>query len=289
MPETTTIPAVGKVPKWAVGAGLAGVTVLVIMHYRSKSSTAAAATAAPATAAAGQYPADGTTGNPADPYSTDPATGQTYGDESAGSAGSYGAYSSGISGGGSYPWDGTYGNTSDPYSQDPSTGQTYGNEGASAGSAYGAGGPPFSTDAAWSAWVIQQMTAINPNTDAGALTDALGVYLAGQPVTAAQRTLIFDAQAMGGSPPVAGAGGYPPAVRAAASAGPGHAATVTVPKVTGKSGAAAISALHAAHLRGQLPAGRHGVYTVSSQSPGAGRRVTENTIVELGIAEKKKG
>jgi PASTA domain len=291
VPDTVHVPGISKpVPKWAGAAGLAAVTVLVIVYFRKKS---AAAAAAPAAASTSQYPPDGTTGNPSDPYSTDPATSQTYGNEAAGSGGTLGAFSGGaggISGGSSYPWDGTYGNTSDPYSQDPSTGQTYGNEGTSGSGAYSAGGPPFATNAAWSGWAIQQMTTTNPNQDPGALTDALGVYLNGQAATAAQKTLIFDAEAIAGRPPVAGPGGYPPSVRAAASSGPGHAATVTVPKVTGMSVDKAMAALKAGHLKGRLHGGapRGTTLVINSQTPPAGRRVPENSTVDLSWAVQKK-
>jgi hypothetical protein len=289
VPDTVHVPGMSKpVPKWAAAAGLAVVAVLVIMYFRNKSAAAATAAAAPAASSTSQYPPDGTTGNPSDPYSTDPATSQTYGNEAAGSGGAYGAYGSGasLSGSGSYPWDGTYGNTSDPYSQDPGTGQTYGNEGTSGSGGYSSGGPPFSTNAAWSAWVIQQMVATNPNQDPGVLTDALGVYLEGQGATAAQKTLIFDAEAIGGPPPVAGTGGYPPNVRAASSTGPGTGATVIVPKVTGMSISKAEASLTAAHLQASVHGGAPGGTTlvINSQTPPAGRRVPENSTVDLSWA-----
>jgi hypothetical protein len=48
--DTVTVPGIKKpLPKWAVGAGLAGVAVLAVMQYRKK-------TAAPAAAPAGAAP-----------------------------------------------------------------------------------------------------------------------------------------------------------------------------------------------------------------------------------------
>ena len=166
------------------------------MYYRNKKSAAAAAPAATTT---DQYPPDGTTGDPTDPYSTDPATGKTYGNEASGSGGTSGAYGSGAASGLYY---------------DPATGAL------SLASPYGttpagtASGPPFASNAAWSSWVISQLQSQNYSIDVGALTDAIGLYLAGQPLSASQRTYVFDAIAVGGDPPVAGTNGYPPKPRA---------------------------------------------------------------------------
>ena len=212
-----TVPGGGKVPRKAAAAGLAVVAALVGYYYYKQRKSASAAATAPAATTTDQYPPDGTTGNPSDPYSTDPATGQTYGDESAGT-GTYGAYGTGGAGTSSdpYPWDGTTGNPSDPYSQDPATGITYGDEGGGTGGTGGGGGtggPPFATNSAWSDWVIARLETDSPGVSASALVDALGLYLEGLPVTAAQKTLIEDCRALGGDPPVSGAGGYPPAVK----------------------------------------------------------------------------
>lgn len=189
MADDVTIPGTGsKVPKWAAYGGVAVVGVLVIMYYRNKQATAATA-AAPTVAS--QYPPDGTTGNPADPYSTDPATGQTYGNEIAGSGGTFGAFTGTSS-------DGT-GTVTQPY-------QT-------------AGGPPFSNNSAWADWVIQELEAQQPGIDVATLTDAIGLYLNGQPMSAAERAYVFDAIAIAGDPPVAGPAGYPPKLQGNGSTG----------------------------------------------------------------------
>jgi hypothetical protein len=181
MAGTVKVPGAGRVPKGAAIAGLVAVGGLIAWHYVKKKN---AATATPAATPTDQYPPDGTTGNPADPYSTDPATGATYGDEAAGSGGTFGAFGPGGSG------------------------ITMGTAGTT-----GTGGPPFSSNSAWTNWVITQMTTQNPALNVGALTNALGLYVEGQPVTAAQKTLVDDARAIGGDPPVAGASGFPPSVR----------------------------------------------------------------------------
>lgn len=198
MADTVSVPGVKKpLPKWAVFGGVGIVGLLVFQYYRSKSSGSAAQQASQAASTTDQYPPDGTTGDPTDPYSTDPATGQTYGNEAAGSGGTYGAFG----GGGGTGSGGGGSGTPGPYTVP--------------------GGPPFASNSAWADWAIQELTATNPMVDVGALTDALGAYLAGAPVDAAQKTLIFDALAIAGDPPVAGPGGYPPKVLANGGKGGG--------------------------------------------------------------------
>lgn len=208
------IPHVGQVPKIAVVGGLA-VTGVLIWRYRTQHASAPAAANGDSSAGAGQYPPDGTTGDPSDPYSTDPATGMTYGDEQL--AGNLGSASGLVTGADSFPWDGTYGNPGDPSSIDPLTGVTYGDEGGGGGGGggiSGSSGPPFSTNSQWSAFALQQLTGTS-GMDPGTVTDALGLYLNGQSVTAAQKQVIDDAIAVAGSPPVAAASGFPPSIRAA--------------------------------------------------------------------------
>jgi len=213
MADTVKIPGAKKpLPKWAVFGGLGVVGLLGFQYYKSKSSKAATTAAAAATST-DQYPPDGTAGNPSDPYSTDPATGQTYGNESAGSGGIYGAYGTG--GGGWDPNTGMYTDPNGAQCQNPDAN-------GYCPSPTGSNGPPFSDNSQWSGWVIQTMTANNPALDVGALTDALGLYLAGQPVGTSQQTLVFDAIAIGGDPPVSGPNGYPPKIASSGSKGGGQ-------------------------------------------------------------------
>lgn len=280
------LPGGAKVSKKAAAGGLVVVVTLIGVYYWKKRSSASSAAAIGAAAATttDQYPPDGTTGDPSDPYSTDPATGQTYGDEAAGT-GTLGAY--GGLGADLYPPDGTTGNPNDPYSIDPATGVTYGNEGGGGGggTGTGTGGPPFTSNSAWSNWVVQQDQTLNPDVNVGDLINALGLYLEGSPVTAAQKTLIFDAIAIGGDPPISGANGYPPKVR---TQGNGGGTTETVPGVVGKDADSALAALKTAHLVGKLSETRKAghTYTVHAQSPAAGKRVAENSTVKLTITEK---
>jgi hypothetical protein len=187
------------VPKAGAAAGILGV-LGAIWWYRTRHTPAAPAAAA---AAADPYPPDGSTGDETDPDSTDPATGQTYGDE-AGVTGAGGAASIDP-----YPWDGTTGDAGDPYSMDPQTGATYGDTGTAGTTA--PGGPPFSSNAAWSQYAIGYLTG-TAGLNARTVTTALGAYLDGKPVTAAQEDIINDAIGIAGKPPVSGPGGFPPSI-----------------------------------------------------------------------------
>ena len=267
------IPGGGKVPKKAAAAGVVIVGTLIGVYYYRKRSSSATATGAAAASSTDQYPPDGTTGNPSDPYSTDPATGQTYGDEAAGSGGALGAFGSGAASGLYYdPATGAYDLTSPYGTQGTSPYQTQ-------------GGPPFSSNSAWSDWVVQELQAQDPSINVGNLVNAIGAYLEGQPVSAAQKTLIFDALAIGGDPPVAGPAGYPPKVR---TSGNGGGTTETVPDVKGKDADTALEALKDAHLTGKLSEDRKAgkTYLVIAQSPAAGKRVAENSTVRLTIQIK---
>jgi hypothetical protein len=299
------VPAVGKVSRKTAAGGLAVVALLIgIYYYRKRQNASAASTAASAATSTNQYPPDGTVGNPDDPYSTDPATGQTYGNEAAGSGGTYGAYDTGDDEGDletsdSYPWDGSVGNEDDPYSLDPASGITYGDEGLATGgtSANPSGGPPFANNSDWETWAIQQLSTSDPSIDTDGLTTALGLYLNGQPVTAAQKTLIFDATGIAGDPPVAGPNNYPPNVQTNGSTGgSGSVSTTTstakvkVPNVVGQRGEDAKKTLEAAKFKViQTPATTpEGKSTkVTSQNPDAGTEAPSGSTVAIALSVSK--
>ena len=186
------VPGVGKVPKgWVIGVGVISAVVIGYAYMKHKNSAAAATTSstapvAPVASGGDQYPPDGTSGDPTDPNSTDPATGMTYGDEAlyGGGSGGYGTGGFAPSGGGYYPGTGGSGGVQGPGS--------------------------FTTNADWSQYAQQQLSGI---VDAGALSSALGVYLTGSAASAAQVTLIDQAIAVAGYPPVAGAGNFPPNIK----------------------------------------------------------------------------
>ena len=293
------VPAVGKVPKKVAVGSVVVVGVLVAVYYvRKKNSASAATTAAAAATSADQYPPDGTTGNPQDPYSTDPATGETYGDESVGS-GLYGAYGTGAElqdeedngATDTYPWDGTVGDEADPYSLDPATGVTFGDEGLATGAT-----PPatsaVTTNAEWEQSVLTGLPAADPSIDVGALDTALGLYLNGQPVSAAQQALVFQATGFAGDPPVDGPAGYPPAVRTNGETGPAPGGgTVTVPGVVSErvnDGEAKITAAGLVpNVNSGGPRNPKDEYTIWSQTPGAGKKVAKGSTVDLAIRQIK--
>jgi len=74
----------------------------------------------------------------------------------------------------------------------------------------GTGG--FVTNGQWTQQVETDVQSLGTGIDPGTLSTALGAYIAGQPVTAAQQSLIDQAISIDGYPPVAGANGYPPAI-----------------------------------------------------------------------------
>lgn len=165
------------------GGGLGG---LLGGGGSSGSSSSGSAGSPPVTPIAGgasgdPYPWDGTTGNPSDPNSMDPVTGVTYGDEQSGYGG--GGYYGGGSGGGYYGGGGSGGS--------------------------GSGGQQYATNAQWAqaaeSYLSGQMGE-NP-TQVGA---AIGHYITGQPLDPAQVSLVEQAIAFTGQPPVAGPGGNPP-------------------------------------------------------------------------------
>jgi hypothetical protein len=73
-------------------------------------------------------------------------------------------------------------------------------------------GPVFTDNHAWSQYVEEYLITVN-GLNASRTSAALGAYLAGRAVTDDQRSIIDQATAVGGLPPVAGLGGYPPAIR----------------------------------------------------------------------------
>lgn len=249
----------------AVGLGVIGYGV-----YRSKkaATTSASTTASVNPSGSGygstSYPADGTTGNPSDPYSTDPSTGQTYGDEQSSGFGGYGGVNSGYGMGGS----GGY-----------SSG--FGSGGFSPG--FGALGngttttPTFTDNASWAQYAESYLVGLGG--DANTIGNALGKYITGQPVTSTQQSTIEQAIAFANQPPVSGSGGFPPSIHLATSGGSGGGGNINVPHVVGMSytaGAAVIKAAGLVPHRGETNVG-----TITSQSPAAGTSVASGSVVTL--------
>lgn len=276
MADEIKVPGLKKpMPKWAVFGGLGVVGLMVYQYYRKKSSTAAADQASQAGSSTDQYPPDGTTGDPTDPYSTDPATGQTYGNEAAGSGGSFGAFNS--------PTASESGIIGYDSNGDPVYAPGYGPSGTGSGT----GGPPFSNNADWTNWALTQMEANNPSINIGAAQNALGLYLQGHELNASERTYAFDAQAVAGEPPVAGPNGYPPKVRSSPAHKTSH--QVTVPNVVRmrlKDAQAKLrrAGLKSTHTKFDHPKAAH---YVQSQRPAANAHVDRGTVIHLVVGTRR--
>jgi Fibronectin type III domain len=189
------IPGVGTVPKKGAVAGL-GVLALVlgIAWYRhSKNASAAAAS---------------TSAQP-DPNAIDPATGLTYGEEAAG------IQAGDLAGGGT-----GYGDTSGIVGYSANGQPVYADQ-----VGYGPT-PNFVNNAAWSQ-AAQQYLVASTGADAGTVAAALGTYLAGQPLTQAQASVVQQAIAFFGQPPQAGSNGYPPSLNLSGASGTSGGSTGT--------------------------------------------------------------
>ena len=83
----------------------------------------------------------------------------------------------------------------------------------------GSGGYPpgtgFVNNGQWAQAAVEYMTTAGLIEDPAALSAALGAYIAGGPITTGQRTLIEQAIAFQGYPPLAGPSGYPPSINTA--------------------------------------------------------------------------
>jgi len=168
-------------------------------RHQAPANTAAAATpSTPGTPAGGSYPPDGTTGDPSDPYSTDPSTGQTYGSEGQ-FAGGYG-----LPGGvGGYGYGGGY--------------DGYGTSAYPPGTTGGVA--QYTTNGQW-AQATEDYLVNTVGASATVVAAALGKYITGQALTSDQVSVVEQAIAFSGSPPVNGVDGYPPNMRQAPAPAP---------------------------------------------------------------------
>jgi hypothetical protein len=240
------LPIIGDVPKgwvWAVGIGSVGVVGYVYLRRRQMGGAAAAAgTAAGA-------------GTAADAGTIDPSTGQPYGsaaDLSALDGGFGGGFGGGFIGGGT------------------------GGQISSGGTLPGPGA--FTSNAEWAQYAEEQLSG---TVSGPSLSAALGKYLTGGAVTANQHSLIDQAIAIAGYPPVAGPGNHPPAIRNQPS---GHShgkpsTHVKVPSVLGESYSHAQETL--GHVGLKARKGNPQVPIVARQIPEAGHEVKRGSTVSL--------
>lgn len=199
-----------KYPRNAAIAAGAVTFVGAYLFYRHRKSSASSAPAS-SPSSGGLYPPDGTVGNPADPYSTDPNTGETYGNETA--QGYLGTPPAGFGG---YPGPG-----SPPPPPTPGPGA-------------------FTTNAQW-AQAAERYLVEQTGAHAEVVGNALGKYITGQAANEAQVAVIEQAIAFEGYPPVNGPAGYPPNILRAHQPPPpphpkpGHAPDNLRAHVTGRT------------------------------------------------------
>lgn len=195
-----------------------GIGASIVISRRKAAASAAASSAtgtADSSSSGDAYPPDGTTGNPADPYSLDPSTGITYGDEGGLSAGTgYGDY------GGGYDDPGDAGSGTG----DDAAGYPIGSEADLQWQATQGSSTAITTNTAW----MQEALTLLPGGASAANSAALSNILAGVTVTAAQVAIFNQAVALTGEQPPQG---YPPinqSTTAAQPTGSGSAGKTTV-------------------------------------------------------------
>lgn len=176
-PGTINIPKIGRVKKVYVYGGVAVVGILVIVYYRNHAASSSASTDA-----SQQTDPAGNVGV------IDPATGYVEGS----------------------PEDLSALTASADFNPAGDSSQ------GSAGSVDTQidNGPPFTSNAAWSQYVLAHLP--QAQDDPSGVASALGAYLAGSKVTPAQHDLIQAAIALADRPPVSGPNGMPPAINVGA-------------------------------------------------------------------------
>lgn len=183
---------------------------------------------------------------------------------------------------------------------DPATGYVYGtpedlaalaadNPGTGDSGSAGQGGTPgaqtYADNNAWGIAAINYLAALG--VDASTANQAIELYLSSQPLTSAQQADVNLAiGALGPPPSLPGptSGNPPPVTNPPPGGGGGGTAQVTVPKVTGLTATAAVTALHAAGLVAGSEGKNGGTAKVNSQTPGAGKKVARGSTVDLGLA-----
>lgn len=268
---------VGGVPVWGIGLLMAAALVAFFIIRRRNSNAAAAASAAstatdttsPASDTAGTdpYPPDGTMDDPSDPYSTDSATGITYGNE---------AYT-GTSGTG-YPG---FSDTS----QSPS---------------YPVGLPPQglpgpTTNVQWARLAGDYL--LGKGDDPSLVNNALNNYISGKPLTTAEQAIVNLALETFGEPPegvtpiIPDSGGGASGGTGTGGSGGGTAGSIAVPNVEGKRAEEAHDILTkqgftVVQVPPQTPKGQEEI--VKSQTPKAGTMRPKGSPVTIHLERKPK-
>jgi PASTA domain len=160
------------------------------------------------------------------------------------------------------------------------------------GAGYGVGAPTApvqvaTTNAAW-AQAAENYLTTSGGYDPGTVAAALGIYITGSTLSAAQQAVVEAAIAFEGYPPQAGANGYPPAMHTSqpvGQGGGGTGTTVTVPSITGLSIDNAGVTLSSEGLKIRVispPVRNHNyTYTILTQIPKAGAQANKNSSVNV--------
>lgn len=167
---------------------------------------------------------------------------------------------------------------------DPAGNPIYGTGAGGSGVPVNSGPGTYTNNAQWTQAVEQLMGS--DGTDA--IAAALGKYITGQPMTDAQVTIVQEAIASEGYPPVAGSGGDPPNYKTT-NPSPGTppggtgTGTVRVPNVVGLRAVPAKAKITAAGLKpDQDPAPIQGKeMKIISTTPKAGAKVKKGSVVTL--------
>lgn len=184
---------------------------------------------------------------------------------------------------------------------DPATGYVYGtpedlaalaannagtsSDSGSAGQGATTGGQMYADNNSWGIAAVNFLVGLG--VDATTANQAIQLYLTSQPLTTAQQADVNLAIAKLGPPPSlpGPTTSNPPPV----TTPPGGTTTVTVPKVTGLTASAAVTALTAVGLVAGSEGKNGGTAIVNSQTPGAGAKVAKGSTVDLGVVQSGGG
>ncbi len=141
----------------------------------------------------------------------------------------------------------------------------------------GAGG--FTTNGEWAQQAETDLGGVG--VDQATLSAALGAYLTGRSLTADQQSLVDQAIAEEGYPPVSGTGGYPPAMKT--GGGTTTATKVKVPNLVGETLDTAKTTTADVGLKLSIPPGASTkkANVITSQHPAAGTQAASGSTVTV--------
>lgn len=153
--------------------------------------------------------------------------------------------------------------------------------------------PPIAstTNAQWDQAAVTQLT--QDGYDSQTVSGALGAYLNGREVNSSQVNIVDAAIGIEGYPPVAGASGYPPAIKTGGTPGGGGGGgqggggtTVKVPSVVGERAETGEAKIRAAGLKVTEKGTRvkNAAYHITAQTPKGGANAKKGATVTVTIA-----